>query len=109
MSLNESQAAQVLVQALAKLCVGMVHGEKPPEALVFLSEGHAAKIAKDRGIGGPVEAASAYLMKSPPKQLPDFEDRMRSRFDSHKLIEEFMIAANVAAAEALDRTAAPIR
>jgi myo-inositol-1-phosphate synthase len=31
----------------------------------------AAKIAKDRGIGGPVEAASAYLMKSPPKQLPD--------------------------------------
>jgi myo-inositol-1-phosphate synthase len=30
-----------------------------------------AKIAKDRGIGGPVVAASAYLMKSPPKQLPD--------------------------------------
>lgn len=31
----------------------------------------AAKIAKDRGIGGPIEAASAYLMKSPPKQLAD--------------------------------------
>ena len=31
----------------------------------------AKLIAKDRGIGGPVEAASAYLMKSPPKQLPD--------------------------------------
>src|SRR3979490_629952 len=32
---------------------------------------HAPQIARDRGIGGPVEAASAYLMKSPPKQLPD--------------------------------------
>nr|MCH9730629.1 inositol-3-phosphate synthase [Actinomycetes bacterium] len=28
-------------------------------------------IAKDRGVGGPVIAASAYLMKSPPEQLPD--------------------------------------
>ena len=31
----------------------------------------AAKIAKDRGIGGPVIPASAYLMKSPPQQLAD--------------------------------------
>ncbi len=32
----------------------------------------AAKIAKDRGIGGPILPASAYLMKSPPpKQLAD--------------------------------------
>ena len=31
----------------------------------------AAKIAKDRGLGGPVVAASAYLMKSPPQQLAD--------------------------------------
>ena len=28
-------------------------------------------LEKDRGIGGPVVAASAYLMKSPPQQLPD--------------------------------------
>ena len=33
--------------------------------------------------------------------------RMRSRFDSHKLIEEFMIAANVAAAEALEAKGVP--
>jgi myo-inositol-1-phosphate synthase len=31
----------------------------------------AAKIAKDRGVGGPIIPASAYLMKSPPEQLPD--------------------------------------
>jgi ribonuclease R len=32
---------------------------------------------------------------------------LRERFDSHKLIEEFMIAANVAAAETLERRKAP--
>ncbi|HER25510.1 MAG TPA: VacB/RNase II family 3'-5' exoribonuclease, partial [Rhodospirillales bacterium] len=32
---------------------------------------------------------------------------MRDRFDSHKLIEEFMIAANVAAAETLERKRQP--
>ena len=33
--------------------------------------------------------------------------RMRARFDSHRLIEEFMIAANVAAAEALEAKGVP--
>lgn len=33
---------------------------------------------------------------------------VRDRFDSHKLIEEFMIAANVAAAEALERKQTPL-
>jgi ribonuclease R len=33
--------------------------------------------------------------------------RARSRFDSHRLIEEFMIAANVAAAETLEARAVP--
>ncbi len=33
---------------------------------------------------------------------------MRERLDSHKLIEEFMIAANVAAAEALEERKAPV-
>jgi myo-inositol-1-phosphate synthase len=31
----------------------------------------AAKLALDAGLGGPVEAASAYFMKSPPVQYPD--------------------------------------
>ena len=45
--------------------------DSPNSAGVIIDAVRAAKIAQDRGIGGPVEAASAYLMKSPPKQLPD--------------------------------------
>jgi myo-inositol-1-phosphate synthase len=45
--------------------------DSPNSAGVIIDAVRAAKLAKDRGIGGPVVAASAYLMKSPPKQLPD--------------------------------------
>ncbi len=45
--------------------------DSPNSAGVIIDAVRAAKIAKDRGVGGPVVAASAYLMKSPPKQLPD--------------------------------------
>jgi myo-inositol-1-phosphate synthase len=45
--------------------------DSPNSAGIIIDAVRAAKIAKDRGIGGPIEAASAYLMKSPPKQLPD--------------------------------------
>ncbi|MCV7302143.1 inositol-3-phosphate synthase [Mycobacterium barrassiae] len=51
--------------------------DSPNSAGVIIDAVRAAKIAKDRGIGGPVEAASAYLMKSPPKQLPDDVARAR--------------------------------
>jgi myo-inositol-1-phosphate synthase len=45
--------------------------DSPNSAGVIIDAVRAAKIAKDRGVGGPVVSASAYLMKSPPKQLPD--------------------------------------
>ena len=45
--------------------------DSPNSAGVIIDAVRAAKIAKDRGIGGPVIPASAYLMKSPPQQLPD--------------------------------------
>jgi myo-inositol-1-phosphate synthase len=45
--------------------------DSPNSAGVIIDAVRAAKIAKDRGVGGPVAAASAYLMKSPPQQLPD--------------------------------------
>lgn len=45
--------------------------DSPNSAGVIIDAVRAAKIAKDRGLGGPVVAASAYLMKSPPQQLPD--------------------------------------
>ena len=45
--------------------------DSPNSAGVIIYAVRAAKIAKDRGLGGPVVAASAYLMKSPPQQLAD--------------------------------------
>jgi myo-inositol-1-phosphate synthase len=45
--------------------------DSPNSAGVIIDAVRAAKIAKDRGIGGPVVPASAYLMKSPPQQLAD--------------------------------------
>ena len=45
--------------------------DSPNSAGVIIDAVRAAKIAQDRGIGGPVVPASAYLMKSPPKQLAD--------------------------------------
>ena len=35
----------------------------------------AAKIAKDRGVGGPILSASTYFMKSPPVQMEDTKGR----------------------------------
>jgi myo-inositol-1-phosphate synthase len=34
-----------------------------------------AKLALNNGVGGPLEGPSAYLMKSPPKQLRDDDAR----------------------------------
>lgn len=45
--------------------------DSPNSAGIIIDAVRAAKIALDRGIGGPVIPASAYLMKSPPKQLAD--------------------------------------
>jgi myo-inositol-1-phosphate synthase len=45
--------------------------DSPNSAGVIIDAVRAAKIAKDRGVGGPVVAASAYLMKSPPEQMAD--------------------------------------
>ena len=45
--------------------------DSPNSAGVIIDAVRAAKIAMDRGLGGPIVPASAYLMKSPPEQLPD--------------------------------------
>jgi myo-inositol-1-phosphate synthase len=45
--------------------------DSPNSAGIIIDAIRAAKIAKDRGIGGPLLAASSYLMKSPPVQHPD--------------------------------------
>ena len=53
--------------------------DSPNSAGIIIDAIRAAKIAKDRGIGGPIISASSYLMKSPPVQLPDDEGRAASR------------------------------
>ncbi len=47
--------------------------DSPNSAGVIIDALRAAKIAKDRGIGGPILSASSYFMKSPPVQYTDEE------------------------------------
>ncbi len=51
--------------------------DSPNSAGIIIDAVRAAKIALDRGVGGPILSASSYLMKSPPVQLPDPEGRDR--------------------------------
>jgi myo-inositol-1-phosphate synthase len=45
--------------------------DSPNSAGVMIDAIRCAKIAKDRGLSGPIEAPSAYFMKSPPVQHND--------------------------------------
>ncbi|MFV8381915.1 inositol-3-phosphate synthase [Corynebacterium hindlerae] len=49
--------------------------DSPNSAGIIIDAVRAAKIALDRGLSGPIHPASSYLMKSPPRQLPDDEAR----------------------------------
>jgi len=55
--------------------------DSPNSAGVIIDAVRCAKIAKDRGIGGPLLGPSAYFMKSPPVQYHDD--------DAHRMVEEF--------------------
>jgi len=56
--------------------------DSPNSAGIIIDAVRAAKIAKDRGIGGPILSASSYFMKSPPVQY--FDDEARD------LVEKFI-------------------
>ena len=45
--------------------------DSPNSAGVVIDAIRCAKIAKDRGLGGPILGPSAYFMKSPPVQYTD--------------------------------------
>jgi myo-inositol-1-phosphate synthase len=47
--------------------------DSPNSAGVIIDAVRAAKIALDRGIGGPILSASSYFMKSPPTQYNDHD------------------------------------
>ncbi len=49
--------------------------DSPNSAGVVIDAVRCAKLALDRGLAGPLEAASAWYMKSPPRQMRDGEAR----------------------------------
>ncbi|GGM67061.1 myo-inositol-1-phosphate synthase [Longimycelium tulufanense] len=51
--------------------------DSPNSAGIIIDAIRAAKIARDRGIGGPILSASSYFMKSPPEQYTDSLARER--------------------------------
>jgi myo-inositol-1-phosphate synthase len=55
--------------------------DSPNSAGVIIDALRCAKVAKDRGIGGPLIGPCAYFMKSPPVQYHDDE--------AHRMVEEF--------------------
>lgn len=57
--------------------------DSPNSAGVVIDAIRCAKIAKDRGLAGPVLGPSAYFMKSPPVQYTDSEAR--------QMVEDFII------------------
>lgn len=52
--------------------------DSPNSGGVVIDAIRCAKLALDRKQGGPLEATSAYYMKSPPKQFPDHEARQKN-------------------------------
>ncbi len=58
--------------------------DKANSAGIVIDAIRLAKVALDRGIGGPVHEASAYLMKHPPRQMSDVDARRAC----DKLIED---------------------
>ncbi len=49
--------------------------DSPNSAGIVIDAIRCAKLALDREIGGPLEAASAYMMKHPARQMRDTEAR----------------------------------
>ncbi|MDQ1640964.1 MAG: myo-inositol-phosphate synthase [Actinomycetota bacterium] len=45
--------------------------DSPNSAGIIIDAVRAAKIALDRGVGGPLTSAASYFMKSPPEQFSD--------------------------------------
>ncbi|MBA3266785.1 MAG: inositol-3-phosphate synthase [Acidimicrobiia bacterium] len=56
--------------------------DSPNSAGVIIDAVRCAKVALDRGVGGPLLGPSGYFMKSPPVQYHDDE--------AHRMVEEFV-------------------
>ncbi|HEY5873579.1 MAG TPA: inositol-3-phosphate synthase [Gaiellaceae bacterium] len=70
--------------------------DSPNSAGIVIDAVRLAKLALNNGISGSLEAPSAYLMKSPPKQIRDDE----AREDIERFIVKNAVKATKAAAKA---------
>jgi myo-inositol-1-phosphate synthase len=61
--------------------------DSPNSAGVAIDSIRCAKLARDRGIGGVLEAPSAYFCKHPPSQFTDDE--------AFQMVEEFILANRI--------------
>jgi myo-inositol-1-phosphate synthase len=71
--------------------------DSPNSAGVVIDALRCAKLALDRGIGGPLLGPSAYFMKSPPVQYTDAE--------AHDAVETFAAGVEIALDDPVDVTA----
>ena len=62
--------------------------DSPNSAGVIIDAVRCAKLALDRGLGGPLLGPSAYFMKSPPVQYRDEE--------AHRMVEDFAAGPDTA-------------
>jgi myo-inositol-1-phosphate synthase len=63
--------------------------DSPNSAGIVIDAVRCAKLAMDRGAGGPLIGPSAYFMKSPPVQFSDE--------GAHEMVEEFILGTGEAA------------
>jgi myo-inositol-1-phosphate synthase len=68
--------------------------DSPNSAGVIIDAVRCAKLALDRGVGGPLLAPSSYFMKSPPVQFRDA--------DAHEYVETFAAGGEDPTAAALE-------
>ncbi len=67
--------------------------DSPNSAGIVVDAIRCCKIAMDRGIGGALQAASAFMMKHPPKQYSDWQARaLLEAFISDTICQESEIA-----------------
>jgi myo-inositol-1-phosphate synthase len=59
--------------------------DSPNSAGIVIDAVRCCKLALNHGVGGPLEGPSSYLMKSPPKQVPD----PVARENTERFIEQY--------------------
>ncbi len=67
--------------------------DSPNSAGIVVDAIRCCKLAMDRGVGGPLKAASAFMMKHPPQQYSDWQARaLLEAFISETICQEPEIA-----------------